>query len=129
MPISTYKTSLKYGSDSPSKELVIKSYPEIMAKRSALEVTTLADDSKCYIQGLRETPDSFDFTANYDPTVFGEINALNAIQKCSLTFSDGSGFTWDGYISASITDGDVDAVVEMTISITPATVPVWSAGA
>lgn len=126
MAISTFGVSLKYGSDTPSKELVIKSYPEIMAKRSALETTTLSDDAKTYIPGIRETPDSFEFTANYDATVFGEINALTDPQKCSLTFSDGSGFTWDGYVSASTSDGDVDSVVEMTISITPTTVPVWA---
>ncbi|WP_406044133.1 phage tail tube protein [Succinimonas sp.] len=129
MAISTYGVSLKYGADSPSKELVIKSYPEIMAKRSALETTTLSDDAKTYIPGIRETPDSFEFTANYDAAVFAEINALDAVQKCSLTFSDGSGFTWDGYISASTTDGDVDAVVEMTIAITPTSVPTFAAGA
>ena len=129
MAISTFGVSLKYGSTSPDKALVIKSYPEIMAKRSALETTTLSDDAKTYIPGIRETPDSFDFNANYDPSVFAEINALTEIQKCSLTFSDGSGFTWDGYLSVSTTDGDVDAVVEMTISVTPTTVPVWKQGA
>lgn len=129
MAISTYGAKLAYGTASPTTEVVIKSFPEIMAKRSALETTTLSDDAKTYIPGIRETPDSFDFTANYDPTVFGEINALDAVQKCSLTFSDGSGFTWDGYLSASNGDGDVDAVVEMTISIMPTTVPVWAANA
>lgn len=127
MAISTYGVSLKYGATSPTTDVVIKSYPEIMAKRSALETTTLSDDAKTFIPGIRETPDSFEFTANYDAEVFGEINALTGIQKCSLTFSDGSGFTWDGYLSASTTDGDVDAVVEMTIAITPASVPVWAA--
>lgn len=129
MAISTHGVSLKYGADSPTTEVKIKSYPEIMAKRSALETTTLSDDAKTYIPGIRETPDSFEFTANYDKTVFGEINALDGVQKCSLTFSDGSGFTWEGYVSASTTDGDVDAVVEMTIAITPSTVPVWTQGA
>lgn len=128
MAISTYGVSLKYGADSPNEDIVIKSYPEIMAKRSALETTTLSDDAKTYIPGIRETPDSFEFTANYDPAVFAKLNALTAVQKCSLTFSDGSGFTWDGFISVSTTDGDVDAVVEMTIAITPTSVPVFTSG-
>lgn len=126
MAISTYGVVLKYGADSPSTEIIIKSFPEIMAKRSALETTTLSDDAKTFIPGIRETPDSFDFTANYDPNVFGTLNGLSEPQKCSLVFSDGSGFTWDGYISVATTDGDVDAVVEMTVSITPTSVPVWS---
>ena len=125
MAISSYGTSFKYGSDSATKELAIKSYPEILAKRSALETTTLADDAKTYIAGIRETPDSFPFTMNYDAATFAEINALNGVQKCELKFSDGSGFTFDGYLSASVNDGDVNKVVEMTVSVMPASVPVF----
>lgn len=129
MAISTYATSLKYGSDSPSTEVIIKSFPSLLGKRSSLETTTLSDDAQTFIAGIRQQSESFDFTANYDPVVYDEINKLNAEQKCSLTFSDGSGYTWNGYLSASVNEGDVDAVLEMTISITPSTVPVWSKGA
>lgn len=129
MAISTYATSLKYGSDSPSTEVIIKSFPSLLGKRSSLETTTLSDDAQTFIAGIRQQSESFDFTANYDPVVYDEINKLNTEQKCSLTFSDGSGYTWDGYLSASVNEGDVDAVLEMTISITPSTVPVWSKGA
>lgn len=125
MAMSTYGTVFKYGATSADKELAIKSYPEILAKRAALETTTLSDDAKTYIPGIRETPDSFPFTMNYDAAVFAEINALSAVQKCELTFSDGSGFTFDGYLSASNNEGSVNAVAEMTISVMPATVPVF----
>lgn len=125
MAMSTYGTKLLYGADTASKELAIKSYPEILAKRSALEVTTLADDAKIYIQGLRETPDSLDFTMNYDSAIFAEINALNGVQKCEVQFSDGSGFAFDGYLSASNSAGEVNAVAEMIVSVMPASVPVF----
>lgn len=126
MAISSYKTSLKYGSDSPTTEIVIKDFPSLLGKRNSLETTTLSDDAQTFIQGIRSQSESFDFTANYDPTVYATLNALDDIQKCSLTFSDGSGYTWDGYLSASVNEGSVDAVIEMTISIVPATVPVWA---
>ena len=131
MAISSYKTSLKYGATSPTTEVVIKDFPSLLGKRNALETTTLQDDAQTYIQGIRAQSESFEFTANYDATVYASINELEDIQKCSLTFSDGSGYTWDGYLSASVNEGSVDAVLEMTISIVPATVPVWkqSAGA
>ena len=129
MAISTYGTVFKYGATSPDKTLPIKSYPEILAKRSALEVTTLADDAKCYIAGLRETPDSLAFTLNYDAAIFAEINALTEVQKCSLEFSDGSGFTFDGYLSASNNAGEVNAVAEMTVSVMPASVPTFKSKA
>ena len=125
MAISTYGTTFKYGATSADKALSIKSYPEILAKRAALEVTSLADDAKVYIQGIRETPDSFPFTMNWDATVFAEINALTEVQKCELAFSDGSKFTFDGYLSASNNEGSVNAVAEMTVSVMPATVPIF----
>ena len=129
MAISTYMSVLKYGTESPTTEVVIKDFPSLLGKRNALETTTLSDDAQTFIPGIRAQSESFDFTANYDAAVYAAINALTEIQKCSLTFSDGSGYTWDGYISASVNEGSVDAVLEMTISITPSSVPVWAQGA
>lgn len=125
MAISTYGTTFKYGTDTASKELAIKSYPEVLAKRAALETTTLQSDAKTYIAGIRETADSLPFTMNWDAVVFAEINALTGVQKCELAFSDGSKFTFDGYLSASNNEGAVNAVAEMTVSVMPATVPVF----
>ncbi len=126
--ISTFNTVLKYGATSPDKTVKIKDFPSLLGKRNALEVTDLSDSAQRFIPGIRAQSDSFDFTANYDSTVYGEINELGEdVQKCSLTFSDGSGYAWDGYISASVKEGSVDAVMEMTISIVPCSVPTWSA--
>lgn len=127
MAISTFGVTLKYGSTSPETEIVIKDFPSLLGKRSSLETTTLKDDAQTFIQGIRQQSESFDFTANYDATVMDTINKLNGVQKCSLTFSDGSGYTWDGMLSASANEGAVDAVVEMTISIVPVSVPVFAA--
>lgn len=127
MAVSTYGTTFKYGETSADTTLEIKSYPQIMAKRAALDVTTLNDDAKIFIQGIRETPDSLDFTMNYDPTIFAAINALDKPQKCELSFSDGSGFTFDAYLSASNNEGAVNAVAEMVVSAMPTSVPVFKA--
>jgi hypothetical protein len=127
MAISTVGVVFKYGSDSATTELPIKSYPQIMAKRGSLDVTTLKDDAKVFIPSLRETPDSLDFTLNYDSALFAAINALNEAQKCELSFPDGSGFTFDAYLSASNSEGSVGAVAEMIVSAMPTTVPVFKA--
>lgn len=127
--ISTIGVSLKYGAESPTTEVKIKDFPSLLGKKSALEVTDLSDVAQRFIPGVRQQSESFDFLCNYDKTVYAAINALTEIQKCSLTFSDGSGYTWDGYVSASVNEGSVDAVLEMTVSITPSTVPVWAEGA
>ena len=128
MALSTYNTTLKYGATSADTEIIIKDFPSLLGKRSSLETTTLKDDAQTFIPGIRQQEESFDFTANYDKEVLAEINALTAVQKCELTFSDGSKYTWDGYLSASVNEGAVDAVLEMTISISPATVPLFVPG-
>lgn len=129
MAISSFGVSLKYGPESPSTAVVIKDFPSLLGKRSSLETTTLSDDAQTFIAGIRQQSESFDFTANYDPTVYNSLNNLDGIQKWSLSFSDGSGYTWDGTVSVSVNEGSVDAVLEMTISVTPSTVPVWKQGA
>ena len=122
MAMNTYNTKLTIG----TKTYDIKDFPSILGQRSALETTTLSDDAQTFIQGIRQQSDSFPFLANYDATVYDEINKLTGEQECKLTFSDGSGYAWQGYVSASINEGSVDAVLEMTINVTPASVPVWS---
>ncbi len=125
MAISSYNTKLTIG----TKEYPIKDFPELLGGRSALETTTLVDDAQTYIAGIRQQSESFDFLANYDATQYAELNALSGEQECELTFSDGSGFTWNGAVSARVNEGSVDAVLEMTISVVPSTVPVWAKGA
>lgn len=122
MAINSYNTKLTVG----DKEYAIKDFPSILGKRSALETTTLSDDAQTFIDGIRQQSESFDFTANYDATIYAEINGLTGAQECKLTFGDGSGYSWNGKVSASINEGSVDSVIEMTISVTPATVPVWA---
>lgn len=128
MAISTYGVTLKYGPTSATTTIKIKDFPQVLGSRSALETTTLSDDAQTFIPGIRQQSETLDFTANFDAGEMEAINALTSVQKCELTFSDGSKYTWDGWVSAAINEGSVDAVVEMTISITPTTVPVFTAG-
>lgn len=124
MALSSFNTKLTIG----DKDYSIKDFPAILGQRSSLETTTLSDDAQTFIPGIRQQSENFPFLANYDPTVYSEINALTGDQECKLTFGDGSGYAWSGSVSASINEGSVDAVLEMTISVTPSTVPVWSKG-
>lgn len=125
MAISSFNTKLMIG----TKTYDIKDFPEILGQRSALETTTLSDDAQTFIPGIRQQSENFPFVTNYDATKYAEINALAGEQECKLTFSDGSGFTWNGSVSASINEGSVDSVLEMTIIVVPLDVPVWSKGA
>lgn len=122
MAISAYNTKLTIATNVYD----IKDFPSILGQRSALETTTLSDDAQTFIQGIRQTSDNFPFLMNYDATKYAEINALTGEQECKLTFGDGSGYSWKGYVSASINEGSVDSVIEMTVGVTPSTVPVWA---
>ena len=124
MAISSYNTKLSIG----SKSYDIKDFPSILGQRSSLETTTLSDDAQTFIPGIRQQSENFPFLANYDKTVYQEINTLKGDQECKLTFSDGSAYSWTGGVSVSVNEGSVDAVLEMTITVTPSSVPVWSAG-
>ena len=122
MALSSYNTKLTIG----EKVYAIKDFPSILGQRSSLETTTLSDDAQTFIPGIRQQSENFPFLANYDSTVYAELSALAGEQDCELTFSDGSGYSWKGSVSVSINEGSVDAVLEMTISVTPSTVPVWA---
>lgn len=123
MAMNTYNTKLTIG----EKDYDIKDFPSILGARSALETTTLSDDAQTFIPGIRQQSESFPFVTNYDATVYGEIDKLTGEQNCKLTFGDGSGYSWKGQVSVSVNEGAVDAVIEMTITVTPSTVPEWSA--
>ena len=123
MAMNTYNTKLTIG----TKSYDIKDFPVILGERSALETTTLSDDAQTYIPGIRQQSESFPFVANYDATIYGDLDKLTGDQECKLIFGDGSGYTWTGKVSVSVNEGSVDAVMEMTISVTPSSVPVWAA--
>ena len=126
MAISSFGVSLKYGASAAQTAVVIKDFPSLLGKRSSLETTTLSDDAQTFIAGIRQQSESFDFLANYDAEVYSELNALSGDQNWELSFSDGSKYAWKGTVSVSVNEGSVDSVLEMTISVTPSTVPVWS---
>ena len=117
MAISSFNTKLMIG----TKEYAIKDFPAILGERSALEITTLSDDAQRYIQGIRQQSETFPFLANYDATIYGEINALTGEQDCTLTFSDGSQFTWEGQHTCGLPGKGVNEVVEFTINIAAST--------
>lgn len=122
MALSSLNTKLTIG----EKDYPIKDFPSILGQRSALETTTLSDDAQTFIPGIRQQSDSFPFLMNYDAATYAEINQMTGEQTCKLTFGDGSYYSWQGSVSASINEGSVDSVLEMTVSVTPSSVPVWA---
>lgn len=128
MATSTIHTYLEYlpsGTGTTWEKLAdIKNYPDLSEAPERLDATTLSDEMRQYVPGVRDLPD-YDFTANYDKTKYQAIVALKDTElSLRLRFgeetdADVSIFTFTGKIDATITGGDVNAVREMTVNVYP----------
>lgn len=124
---STIDTVLKIGETAGSltKLCKIKSYPDLGASPDNLETTDLEDTQQTFVPGVRSM-DSMEFTANYTPEGYAAVKALaNTESYYALEMgSNGSQgiFSWTGQHDVYVNGGDVNAVREMTITVTPSSV-------
>lgn len=135
MAISTFRVFLMSSTDGSNytKLIDIKSFPDLGGEPELLETTTLSDRMQTYIAGIQSL-DALAFTANYD---LQDYQALLALEGETLHYAvwfggTGSGsdvvptgddgkFAFDGQLTTWATGGGVNAVVDLNISIAPAT--------
>lgn len=100
----------------------VKSMGEITEKTSKVEVTTLADKGRRYINGIKEYGDEISYTCNYEKAEFKKVRALadGETHQVEITYSDGLKITFNAYVSVTLNGVEVDGVHEFTISLTPA---------
>ena len=125
-----YKASTTY-----TKLVDIKSYPNIMGEREALETTTLSNTARTYIPGIVQSSDgNLAFPANYDEDDFATVAALEGTEQdlaiwfggtvsgstVTPTGSEGK-FEFKGFVSAGIVGKGVNEVREMEVRVTPTT--------
>ena len=134
MAISTYKVFLMHKageSDTYTKLVDIKSFPDLGGEPEMLETTTLSDNMQTYISGIQSL-DGLSFEANYDVTKFKELKALEGKQgnfavwfggteQNGVVTPDGSNgkFSFKGELSVYPVGGGVNEVVGMNITIAP----------
>lgn len=125
--IDTYLEYLPEGTGTTWTKLAdIKSYPDLTNPPERIDATTLSDEMRHYVPGVRDLPD-YDFPANYDLTQYQAIKALAGtslslrIRFGKTTDADVANFTFTGKVDATITGGDVNAVREMTVNVYPST--------
>jgi hypothetical protein len=132
MAISSYKTFLMCKKESAFEKLVdIKNFPDLGGSPEMLETTTLSDGMQTYIPGIQSL-DGLEFTANYDKTDFDTLKAMEGKEFDFSVWFGGTAtggtvtptgengkFDFKGYLSVFPVGGDVNAVVDMTISIAP----------
>ena len=123
---STIHTYLEYKTSDQgatwTKVADIKSYPDLSSPPERIDVTTLSNEQRQYVPGVRDLPD-YDFPANYDKTQYAAIVAL-ADTELSLRIKFGETgeygtFSFTGKIDATISGGDVNAAREMTVNVYP----------
>ena len=127
MAISTYGISLMYKaaeSQTYTKLIDIKDFPDLGGTPEMLETTTLSDSMQTYIPGIQSL-DALEFTANYTLNDFKKIKAMEGKDTAFAVWFGAEGadgkFEFNGQISAFPVGGGVNEVVGMTISIAPST--------
>lgn len=121
---STINTVLKAGASAQAltKLCKIKSYPDLGGAPDTLETTDLEDSQQTFVPGVQSI-DQMEFTANYTPEDYAAVVAsANTEQTYQLEMGDDGAqgkFTWTGQHSVYVNGGDVNAVREMTIVVTP----------
>lgn len=93
--------------------------PDMGATPEKLDVTTLADASRQYIEGIKDYGD-LEFTFIYESGAEGnyaKLNELEGDQDCVVTFPDGSTFSFSGEISLRIVGVGVNAVITFVMAV------------
>lgn len=133
MAISTYQTYLMVKASSTYSKLIdIKSFPDLGGEPEMLETTTLSDPARTYIPGIKGGSGTMTFSANYTAADYDTVAALvGTEQDLAIWFGAGSDgttpdgsagkFEFKGYVDVYVNGGDVNAVVDMTISVAPTT--------
>lgn len=132
MAISTISSFLMHSADGTtySKLLDIKDYPDVINPPENLDATTLTDEMRVYIPGVKDTGGNIEFTANYSSTDFAAVQALEGTEGYfAIWFGESSGtpdghdgkFSFKGFPYAAKKGGGVNEVSEMTVGVIPTT--------
>jgi len=140
--ISTYQTYLMYRSTTSgsfAKVIDITSFPDLVPPKDKIDITSLSDYMRVYINGIGDTASDMSFGANYTVENYSTVTALEGNMYEYAVWFGASGdqgsevpdghngkFSWTGDISAGISGGGVNEAVGMTVSCTPSTVITFS---
>lgn len=137
---NTFKTYLMHKageSNTWTKLIDIKDYPDMGSAPPTLDATTLSDPGHVYINDIEDTGGAFEFTCNYTKEGYIAVKAvqgvkdhdfalwLGATESGGVYTPDGSlgKFPFKGELAVWKLGGSVSAVQEMRISIAPSTLP------
>ena len=127
---STYKVYLMaYDGTSSFKRLInIKDFPDLGGQPEQLETTTLSNQMNTYCAGIQSF-DSLTFTCNYTYDNFSKVKTYcdpNKTYSYAVFIGDDTAgedgcFYFNATGNVFVSGGGVNEVVEMTITLSPAT--------
>ena len=109
----------------------IKDFPDIdpHGNPDQVETTTLCNEYHEFIDGLKNYPETLEFTANYDESIFNTLNGYGTTTKavdillCSSssdeTGANGKFSITSAEISVKLSGAGVGDVLEMVIGVKP----------
>lgn len=121
---STIGTMLEVSEDGTTWEKMcrVKKYPALGGAPEQIETTDLEDEEQTFVPGV-QSRDAMEFTANYTYESFDAVRSKSNIPlRYRLKLSKNAGVaTWEGQHSVFINEGEVNGLVEMTITVSPST--------
>lgn len=119
--ILSYKVSSEYVALKDLQEI-----PELGGEAEAIEVTTLADPARMYIDGIKNYGDSLAFKFLYEKEQFSTLNALDGSHEWLVTLPDGETCSFGGTCSVKLDGVGVNAALTYTLAIKPNSEMVWA---
>ena len=129
----TKDTKLYYKDDNTFKVLAnLQEVPEMGGDVDKVEVTTLADSVKKYINGLKDLGDlqfKFLYDADTSGSAFKVLKGLeddNTLTEFKVEYPDGTSCTFSAYVSVKVDSASVGAVMTFTVSFALQTELTWA---
>ena len=127
MARTTEHTYLTHSTDGTTytKLVDIKEFPDLGGAPSTVDITTLSDHMKTYLNGLVD-PGSLEFNCNFDLVEYNTLKALEGTKdhyfavQCGKDGAEGI-FGFQGELSVWVKGGSVEAAMDMGVAIAPST--------
>lgn len=106
----------------------LQAVPEVGGDPEQVDVTTLKDANKKYINGIQDM-DSLEFTYLYDKTAFTTLKAVQTSGKeadFKLTYPDGAVCSFTGGVTVKMGSGEVNGAYQFTLAVTVSDGPDWA---
>lgn len=121
---STIGTILEVSEDGSTWEKLcpVKKYPALGGAPEQIKTTDLEDNSQTFVPGV-QTMEAMEFTANYTYENYSAVNTKAGIpMHYRLKLAKNAGVAaWKGQHFVFVNEGEVNGVIEMTITVSPST--------